>query len=346
VSLTPAIAVAQISTTAQAREFQVSILNNRDSGTSGKVKLQSHAGWRIDPVEAPFSTARRHESVILRFKVQVPAGAAPGDYPIEAAATAGNEEFRRGYQVVSYPENWTRNLYRPARASLEVFDFKLPPQLSVGYVMGAGDEVPQALEQAGARVQILNANDLAYGDLGRFAAVVVGIRAYNVNEDLRSNNARLLRYVEQGGTLIVQYNTPMGGNNAGFPFGPYPMTNSAADRITVEESPVRLLQPGNPLLTSPNKITEADFKGWVQERGLYFMRQWDPRYTALFSGNDPGESPKNGGMLVTRYGKGTYIYTAYAWFRQLPAGVPGAYRIFANMLSAGTANSAKASRND
>jgi LmbE family N-acetylglucosaminyl deacetylase len=341
VSLTPSMAVAPISSTAQSKEFQVSIVNNRESGASGAVKLQSGAGWRIEPAEASFSTSRKGESVTLRFKVQIPPGAAPGKYPIEAVGTVGGQEFRRGYQVVSYPENWTRNLYSPARAGLELFDFKLPPQLSIGYVMGAGDEVPQALEQAGAKVSLLTGNDLASGDLGRFAAIVVGIRAYNVNDDLRSNNARLLRYVEQGGTLIVQYNTPIGGSSASFPYGPYSMSNSAGDRITVEESPIRLLQPGDPLLSSPNKITEADFKGWVQERGLYFMRQWDPRYTALLSGHDPGETPKNGGMLVARYGKGTYIYSAYAWFRQLPAGVPGAYRIFANMLSAGTAKAAK-----
>ena len=159
-----------------------------------------------------------------------------------------------------------------------------------------------------------------------------------MNEDLRTNNKRLLDYVAQGGTFIVQYVRPMeraGRGSAGAPFayGPFPMTVSDTDRITVEDSPIKILDSANPIFTRPNKIAQSDFQGWVQERGLYFMNTWDPRYKALLSGNDPGEEPKNGGMLYAAYGKGHYIYTGYAWFRQLPAGVPGAYRIFANMLS-------------
>src|SRR5262249_26645813 len=158
---------------------------------------------------------------------------------------------------------------------------------------------------------------------------------YNINEPLKANNQRLLQYVEQGGTLIVQYNTPMGRGDSPFPYAPFPMSNSSGARITVEDSPIKILNPQHPLLSVPNKITAADFDWWVQERGLYFMTRWDGKYTPLLSGNDPGEQPLQGGFLVARYGKGYYIFTAYSWFRQLPAGVPGAFRIFANMLSAG-----------
>jgi hypothetical protein len=190
---------------------------------------------------------------------------------------------------------------------------------------------------------MLSAQDLAFGDLNRFSVILTGIRAYNVNEDLRANNQRILDFVQNGGILIVQYVRPMGPRAIGsagseFAFGPYPMNVSSSDRITVEDSPIRLLDPTDPLFNLPNKITDADFQGWVQERGLYFMNSWDPRYKALLSGNDPGEESRDGGMLYARYGKGHYIYTGYSWFRQLPAGIPGAFRIFANMLSIGHSN--------
>src|SRR5262249_16231808 len=152
-----------------------------------------------------------------------------------------------------------------------IFDVKIAPNITVGYITGAGDEVPEALQQLGVKVEMLSPRDLAFADHSRYSAIITGIRAYNVNEDLRANNQRLLQYVEQGGTLIVQYNTPTGRGNSGFPYGPFPMSNSAGDRITVEDSPVKILNPQHPILSTPNKITLADFEGWVQERGLYFM---------------------------------------------------------------------------
>jgi LmbE family N-acetylglucosaminyl deacetylase len=339
VTLTPDAAIVPLSQAAQNREFQVSILNNIPTGSTGSVRLEVPAEWGVEPAQIPFTTSRKGESVTLRFAVRIPPGTRAGKNPVAAVATVGTHQFRRGYRVISYPENWTRHLYSPARSSVEILDIKVDPQLTVGYIMGAGDEVPPALEQLGAKVEMVTENDLAYGDLSGFSAIVVGIRAYNVNEALKAHNQRLLRYVEQGGTLVVQYNTPVSGGpgsgrSSSFPYGPYPMSNSAGDRITVEESPITILHRDHALLNEPNRITPADFEGWVQERGLYFMSEWDPRYTALLSGHDPGEEPKNGGLLVARYGKGLYIYTAYAWFRQLPAGVPGAFRIFANLISA------------
>jgi LmbE family N-acetylglucosaminyl deacetylase len=321
-------------------KFQVSVLNNRKSGISGAVKLAPPAGWRVQPPELQFALPRKGESFSTGFVVPIPAGTPVGNYPVQAIATAGGQEFRQGYQVVSYPENWTRNFYRPARTNVETFDVATTPNLSAGYIPGAGDDIPAALEQLGVKVQTISASELAFGNLDRYSVIITGIRAYNVNESLRAHNQRLLNYVSRGGTLIVQYVRPLqrplrGSNGSPFPFGPYPMSVSETDRITVENSPVRILEPLNPVFNRPNKIAESDFVGWVQERGLYFMNSWDPHYKALLSGNDPGEEPKNGGMLMAQYGKGIYIYTAYAWFRQLPAGVPGAFRIFANMISIG-----------
>jgi hypothetical protein len=210
----------------------------------------------------------------------------------------------------------------------------------VGYVMGAGDDVPQALRQLGCEVILLTREDLARGDLSGVDAIVTGIRAYNVRDDLRASQQRLLDYVEAGGTLIVQYNVvenfPQGSNPGSNPLariGPYPMTVGSG-RVTEENALMQPLVPDLPLLQTPNPITERDFDGWVQERGLYYAGNWDPRYQALWRAADTGEAPLDGGTLYARYGSGVYIFTPLSWFRQLPAGVPGAYRIFANFLGA------------
>ncbi len=339
-TLDPEYTIAPIRPTDREYEFRISVLNNQEGDIGGTLKLVSAEGWRVRPAEMQFALSRKGETFTTNFWIQVPAGTKTGNYPVEAFANTGGKEFRRGYKVISYPENWTRNIYRPARSELVIFEIETAPNLTVGYIPGAGDDIPNALEQLGIEVRTLTAFDLAFGNLSRFSAIVTGVRAYNVNEDLRASNQRLLDYVAQGGTLIVQYVRPMGGRTFGgdgfqFPFGPYPMTNSNSDRITVEESPIRILDPTNPIFNTPNRISLDDFDGWVQERGLYFMNSWDSGYSALLSGNDPGEEPKSGGMLMTQYGKGYYIYTAYAWFRQLPAAVPGAFRIFANMISLG-----------
>ncbi len=340
VTLDPQHKIAPINPEAREYEFKVSVLNNRNGEARGSLKLAPASGLSVQPAERGFTLARKGETFTANFTVRIPPGTKAGNYPVEAIATLDGKDFRQGYQVVTYPENWTRNIYKPARSTLRVFEIETAADLTIGYVPGAGDDVPAALEQLGIRVEVLSASELAFGDLSRFSAIVTGIRAYNVNEDLKASNQRLLDYVAQGGTLIVQYVRPLGGRGFGtrgseFPFGPYPMSNSSIDRITVEESPIRILDPENPILNTPNRISRDDFEGWVQERGLYFMNSWDSRYTALLSGNDPGEEPKDGGMLMAHYGKGFYIYTAYAWFRQLPAGIPGAYRIFVNMLSLG-----------
>ena len=202
----------------------------------------------------------------------------------------------------------------------------------IGYIMGAGDEMPEALRQLGLEVTLLGPSDLEQADLARFDAIVAGVRAYNVRADVRANQQRLLDYVSGGGTYIVQYNT----GDLTLNVGPYPMTVPPGSRyrVTVEEAPVAFPHADCPLLHTPNPIAARDFEGWVQERGLYFASDWDKRYQTVLSSQDPGETALEGGELWTRYGKGVYIFTAYSWFRQLPAGVPGAYRLFANLISA------------
>ena len=200
--------------------------------------------------------------------------------------------------------------------------------------MGSGDEVPNGLKQLGVEVTELTEDDLAYGDLKRFNVIVTGIRAYEVRKDISASNARLMDFVRDGGVMIVQYSRPGGFSDI---LSPYAMKMDTSLRVAVEEAPVEIGGPSNPLFHFPNEITQKDFDGWVQERGTYFMASWAPEFTPLLESHDPGEPPQKGGMLLAPYGKGVYIYTGYAFFRQLPAGVPGAYRIFANMLSLGKA---------
>jgi len=202
---------------------------------------------------------------------------------------------------------------------------------TIGYVMGPGDDVPAALAQAGYRVTLIEDAELASGELSRYDAIVTGVRAYNAREALKRNSKRLLDYVESGGTLVVQYNTS--DQTLRRDFAPFPL-EIGRDRVTVEEAPVDLADPASALLTTPNRITARDFEGWVQERGLYFASTWGPEYKTVLSSNDPGEKPVAGGLLWARHGKGIFIYTGYAFFRQLPAGVPGAYRLFINLVSA------------
>jgi hypothetical protein len=211
-------------------------------------------------------------------------------------------------------------------------DVRVPHDLKVGYIMGAGDDIPTILKQVGMNVTMVPAEHLGTADLSKFETIVLGIRAYDTQKDVVTNNKKLLDFVEAGGTLVVQYNTTAGDFNG--KFMPYPADLSRA-RVSVEEAPIDILAPQDSIFHYPNTITQDDFNGWVQERGLYFMSKWDDHFTPLLACHDPGEEPQKGGLLRAHYGKGTYIYTGYAFFRQLPAGVPGAVRLFVNILSAG-----------
>jgi hypothetical protein len=233
-------------------------------------------------------------------------------------------------QVISYPHIPVQVLFPPTNFKLVRCNVQVDAH-HIGYIMGAGDEMPDALRQMGLDVTMLNQSDLEQGDLSRFDAIVAGVRAYDVRADLRANQRRLMNYVRDGGAYIVQYNRERTQN-----MGPYPFTvpNGNQYRVTQEEAPIVLPHADSKLLRAPNQITPADFQGWVQERGAYFASKWDPQYQTVFETHDDNEKPLAGGELFTRYGMGVYVYTAYSWFRQLPAGVPGAYRLFANLLSA------------
>jgi hypothetical protein len=319
--------------TQQTKRVEVAIKGNL-TGAAGEVRLEAPAGWRVEPASRKFQF-NDGEQMTLAFEITPPAAATRAR--IMAYAWLGEQRIGSGMQVVAYPHIHPRAIFPPSAAEAVRADMRTLAR-RVGYVMGAGDEMPQALRQLGCEVTLLGADDLATGDLARFDAIVTGVRAYNVRADLRANQHRLLEYAENGGTLVVQYNVLDYGTvpQALDKIGPYPI-KIGRDRVTVEESPVSFPDPASPLLRTPNRITEADFDGWVQERGLYFASEWDPKYRTLFESHDPGETPKPGGTLYVPYGKGAYVFTAYSWFRQLPAGVPGAFRVFANLLSAGQA---------
>jgi len=277
--------------------------------------------------EVDFRLEREGEEVRLPFSVLVNKAA---DYPLEAVAAAGGKEYTTEVRAITAPGLRTTYLRRPARQVVRVVDAKVAPGLRVGYVMGTGDEVPEAIRQLGVPVSVLSPEDVATGDLTRFTTILLGIRAYAAREDVKQHNRRLLDFVSQGGTLIVQYNTPEFDNN----YGPYPYTMTArTEEVSEENSPMRLLKPDHPVFRSPNAISLADFDGWTEQRGSKFWMTWAAEYTPLVETHDTGQAPQEGGWLEARYGKGLYVYCAYAWYRQLPAGVPGAYRLFANLLS-------------
>ena len=324
-----------IVTGAASRRVEV-MLQSNSANASGTLKLEAGAGWKVEPESQPFDLKEAGEQRTLLFAVTPPIG--ESDTMLQAVAEVAGRRVTQGVDVIDYPHIPPQTLFPVASARLVRTGVKALVK-SVGYVMGAGDDVPAALKQIGLDVTPLSPGDLARSDLSRFDAIVTGVRAWNTRADLRANHQRLLDYMTAGGTVVVQYNVQEGGFFGGDPkllekIGPYPLT-TGRERVTVEEAPITFLNPASPLLHSPNEIASKDFDGWIQERGLYFASEWDPKYQALFACNDPGEEPMRGGTLATRYGKGAYVFTAYAWFRQLPAGVPGAFRIFANFLSAG-----------
>jgi LmbE family N-acetylglucosaminyl deacetylase len=313
---------------AEARTVAVSVKASV-AKADGELRLDIPAGWRAEPKSRPFHIAAAGEQEELSFVVTPPQGESTAS--LRAVASVGGREIASGVQVISYPHIPDQTLLLPSDVKLVRSEIRVLAK-KIGYIMGAGDEMPDALRQLGLDVTLLRQSDLEQGDLTRFDAIVAGVRAYNVRADVRANQQRLLDYVKNGGTYVVQYNT---GDNA-LNMGPYPFTVPPGTRyrITVEDAPVTLPHVDSRLLQMPNRIAPKDFDGWVQERGLYFATKWDPKYETVLSSKDPGEAAQEGGELWTRYGKGVYIFTSYSWFRQLPAGVPGAYRLFANLLSA------------
>ena len=284
------------------------------------------------PVELAFTGAGDQYA---KFTVTPPATLAPGNFTVSAYARRGDEKFSTSLEPLpSMPSLlWSE----PSQSVVHAFDINVHPGLRVGYISAEGEPIPDALKRLGISVQPLDTAALTFGDLSNFDAIVVGVRAYELRAELAEANKRLLDYVSGGGTLVVQYNRDYIWDK--LQPAPFPATiGNPTPRITDENSPVKFLKPDDPLLNRPNKIASADFQNWIQERGLYFWSDFDSRYTPLLAMNDPGEKDLNGGLVYTRFGKGTYIYTGLAFFRELPEGVPGAYRLFVNLLSASKAN--------
>jgi LmbE family N-acetylglucosaminyl deacetylase len=305
-----------------------------EAGVAGTLRLRVPQGWTTEPASLPVRFDAAGERQEAEIAVRAPAGISAGDYPVTAVfETADGRRFERGLQLIDYPHVNTRPLYHAAASTVRAFDVKVPQGLRVAYVTGAGEAGPGVLAGLGIVPDLLDARALEGGDLSQYDVIVTGSRAYEVRPDLRAHNDRLLQYVRNGGTLIVQYYK---FDQAGGTFTPFPMTfTRTADRVTDEASPVRLLAPDHPALSTPNRITPRDFEGWIQDRGLWFPHTFDPAYTPLLETQDPGEPPLQGGLLVAKLGRGTYVYTGLAFFRQLPEGVPGAYRLFANLLALG-----------
>ena len=332
-------AASQTGTGTQAapgRELRVSVVYGGKGSAAARVSLQVPAGWKVAPSEAPLEFAREDAAETVRFTVTPPTDAKPGEYDITAVARADGQQFDQGYQVIEYPHIHRRHRIVPGRAAVKLVDVKVAPNLRIGYVMGSGDQVPAAIAELGAEVDLLDADALAWGHLARFDAIVTGIRAYERRADLKANNGRLLDYVRNGGTLIVQYNRT-DFNEA--QYGPYP-AKVGSGRVTDETARVDVLAPADPVFTFPNKLGAETWANWVQERGLSFLGEKDPRYVDLVQFQDPfpaNSGMQRGALVEAAYGKGRWIYVGLGLWRQLPAGVDGAYRLLANLVSVGKA---------
>jgi len=334
VTVEPALAVLAIARTGQPLPLSVRLTAEEPEGIAGTLRIVAPPGWRIEPAEVALEFARPGEQRVLEFVVHAPTDLDAGRATLTAVfEDRAGRRFDRGYALVDYPHIRPQPLYRPAQLAVQAVDVVVPENLRVGYVAATGDNVPLALAQLGVAIDLLDADELASAQFDGFDVIVIGSRAYEGRADLVTHNQRLLDYVSRGGTMIVQYNQYQYTEEG---IAPYPVTMARPhDRVTDENAHVRVLEPEHPLFNWPNNITDEDFVGWVQERGLYFLNTWDDRYTPLLEMADPNEDPKLGSLMVATHGSGTYVYTGLALFRQLPAGVPGAYRLFANLLALG-----------
>ena len=313
------------------KQIKVKITGFADN-VSGTVRLYLPLGWSSKPKSLPFSLEKKYNESDVEFTVTPPA--LPSEGQLIARAIINNKEYDLSIAEISHPHIKQLSHFPKAQAKLVKLDIKFEKS-RIGYIMGAGDAVPASLRNLGYTVVELSDADLENSDLSQFDAIVTGIRAFNTRHRLVVVQPKLLKYVENGGTLVAQYNVTAGLLTKNI--GPYPLTISR-DRVSVEQAEMTIIDDTHQLLNFPNKITQNDFADWVQERGLYFPNKWDEKYQPVLSCFDPGESPKTGPILFARYGKGVFIYTGLSWFRQLPAGVPGAYRLFVNLISAGKYN--------
>jgi LmbE family N-acetylglucosaminyl deacetylase len=314
-----------------ARSFAISALvrTEVEAGAKGTVRLDLPLGWRSEPVVAPFEMRRAGQEQKIGFQV-FPSRLEEKAYTLTAVAESASRQYYEGFTTAGYQGLRPYNLYVPATYRTSAVDFQVAPGLRAGYVAGTGDAVPQSLESIGVKSEFLSPHDLAQSDLQKFDVILLGIRTYTVRPELASNNGRLLEYVRNGGVLIVQYQSVEYDHN----YGPYPYRLPYdAEKVVDEHCPVTFPDPKDPLLTWPNQINESDFAGWVEERGHNFMKSWDSHYKSPLEMHDVGQDPQKGGLIYSRYGRGVYVYVSFALYRQLPDGVPGAYRLFANLLS-------------
>ena len=317
------------------REIHVAVTNGTKGAAEVRVSLELPAGWTVTPPIVPIAFGHEDESLSARFQVIAPPGVKPGAYAARAFVSAAGGEavtFRSGYQDVEYPHIQRRQIIKPAETMLKVVDVKIAPGLTVGYVNGVGDQVPPAIEQLGAKLTFIDQDELAWGNLSKYNVIVTGVRAYERRADLRAYNRRLLEYAEQGGTVIVQYNKFEFNQSQ---YGPFPASVSG-NRVSDESVPVKVLVPNHPVFSYPNTVGPATWANWVQERGLYFLGEKDPKYVDLVSMNDsfqdnPGD--KLGALVEAKIGKGRWLYLGLGLWRQLPAGTDGAYQLLANLLS-------------
>jgi LmbE family N-acetylglucosaminyl deacetylase len=338
VSASPAILVvpAAGAQSASERDVYVTVTHHGSGAATAMVQLEVPQGWKVRPASAPVTFTREDESVTVRFHVAAASSGKAADTVVRARVIDGGTTYAQGYQVVEYPHTTRRHVLRAPDVIVKTLDVQVKPNLTIGYVTGVGDEVPPALEQLGARVEFLDADDLAWGDLTRFDVVMTGVRAYERRADLRANNQRLIDYARAGGTVIVHYNK-FEFNDA--QYGPF-AGKVGRDRVTDENSVVRLLQPNHPVFTTPNVIRNDDWRGWRQERGLYFFDtdDRDPRLVDLLELEDSfpyNKGTKRGALVEAQIGQGRWIYIGLGLWRQLPAGTDGAYRLMANLISLG-----------
>jgi len=341
----PAVMIVPLKVAAgvdRRKDVRVTVENNTKGAATASVGLKVPAGWRVTPAAQPVSLGAEGETTTVRFTVTPPAAPALGQVAIKAEASAakapdltGSEQFTQGYQVIEYPHIQRRHKVIPAETTVKVVDVGVAPGLKMGYVMGVGDLVPQALDQLGVKVTMIDADELAYGNLAKYDTIMLGIRAYERREDLKAYNHRLIKYVNDGGTLIVQYNKTGEFNQA--QYGPYPALVSS-NRVTDETAPVQILEKEHHAFTYPNRIRQDAWDGWVQERGLYFLGQKDAKYTDLVQLQDPFDynpGMKGGALVEARYGRGRWLYVGLGLWRQLPYGTVGAYQLMANLISLG-----------
>ncbi len=301
-----------------------------EEGARGTLRLELPGGWRCDPARAAFSVGRAGQEQSVRFQV-MPDRVEQKPYTVTAVAEAGGRQYREGFTTVGYAMLRPYNLYQPSAFRTSGVDVKVSTGLRIGYVMGTGDAVPESLKNLGVQPEFLSAQDIAQGELEKYDTIVLGIRAYDARPELARFSTRLLDYVNQGGALVVQYH--FGRTYGPYPFSLPPNPGGDTERVVDETAPVRFLEPQSPILNWPNKISAKDFEGWISGRGNGFMISWDEHYQAVLETHDSGQEPQRGGLMYARYGRGVFVYTALSLYRQLPEGVPGAYRIFANLLS-------------